>query len=128
MRSVPPTLRPVTARQPLGSIASAGTKYWPPALLTSTSRRPWRSRHVADDPLGVLVAADVAGDGRSRARPIRSQASASTSSRRPGEHDVRAAGGELGRGGAAEVGAAARDEHHAAIEQAGAEDRRRYGR
>ena len=71
IRSVPPTLSPVTARQPFGSIASAGTKYWPPALLTRTSSRPWRSRHVAHDPLGVLVAADVAGhDARARADPL----------------------------------------------------------
>jgi hypothetical protein len=43
IRSVAPTLSRVTARQPLGSIASAGVKYWPPALLTSASSRPPRS-------------------------------------------------------------------------------------
>ena len=46
----------------------------------------------------------------------------------PGQHDVRAACRELGRGGAAEVGAASGDEDHSAIEQTGSEDRRRYGR
>ena len=43
MASVPPTLSRNTACQPLGSIASAGAKYCPPALLTRTSSRPWRS-------------------------------------------------------------------------------------
>jgi hypothetical protein len=38
--SVPPMFSRVTACQPLSVIASAGTKYWPPALLTSTSSRP----------------------------------------------------------------------------------------
>jgi len=42
IRSVAPTFRRVTARQPLASIASAGVKYWPPALLTSASSRPQR--------------------------------------------------------------------------------------
>src|SRR3954452_21642348 len=41
---VPWTLRSITVRKPFGVIASAGLRNWPPALLTSTSIRPWRSR------------------------------------------------------------------------------------
>ena len=40
---VPWTLRSITVRNPFGLIASAGLRNWPPALLTRTSRRPWRS-------------------------------------------------------------------------------------
>ena len=40
---VPWTLSSITVRKPFGVIASAGLRNWPPALLTSTSRRPWRS-------------------------------------------------------------------------------------
>ena len=36
---VPWTLRSITVRNPFGVIASAGLRNWPPALLTSTSRR-----------------------------------------------------------------------------------------
>ena len=41
---VPTTLSSITVRKPFGEIASAGLRNWPPALLTSTSTRPWRSR------------------------------------------------------------------------------------
>ena len=116
IRSVPPTFSRVTARQPLGSIASAGTKYWPPALLTSTSSRPWRSRHSRDDPLGVLVAPDVAGHrARARADPlagVREHVLAA-----PAITTCAPQARELGRGGAAEVGAAAGDEDHASVKQ-----------
>src|SRR5512133_1726258 len=40
---VPCTLSSITVRKPFGVIASAGLRNWPPALLTSRSRRPWRS-------------------------------------------------------------------------------------
>src|SRR5258708_3906411 len=40
MPSVPPTLRRGTPPHPLSAIAPAGTKDWPPALFTSTSRPP----------------------------------------------------------------------------------------
>src|SRR3954464_9110033 len=41
---VPSTFSRMTVRKPLGVMSSAGTMYWPPALFTSTSMRPWRSR------------------------------------------------------------------------------------
>ena len=44
---VPWTLRSITVRKPFGVIASAGLRNWPPALLTSTSRRPWRSSRAS---------------------------------------------------------------------------------
>ena len=37
---VPTTFSSITVRKPLGVIASAGLRNWPPALLTSTSTRP----------------------------------------------------------------------------------------
>ena len=40
---VPWTLSSITVRKPFGEIASAGLRNWPPALLTRTSIRPWRS-------------------------------------------------------------------------------------
>ena len=127
IRSVPPTLRPVTARQPLGSIASAGTKYWPPALLTSTSSRPWRARHSRTIRSASSSRRMSPGDrARERADPLAGVGQHVLPA--PGQHDVRAAGGELGRGRAAEVGAASGDEDHPAIQQAGPEDGRRYGR
>ena len=59
IRSVPPTLSRVTARHPFGSIASAGVKYWPPALLTRTSSRPWRSSAVSTIDADPVHAAGV---------------------------------------------------------------------
>ena len=46
MFSMPSTFSRHTARQPFAAISSAGLKNWPPALLTSTSSRPWRSSTV----------------------------------------------------------------------------------
>ena len=40
---LPPKTR-LVGDTPYGLIVSAGARNWPPALLTSTSRRPWRSR------------------------------------------------------------------------------------
>ena len=33
----------MTVRKPFGVMSSAGDRYWPPALFTSRSIRPWRS-------------------------------------------------------------------------------------
>ena len=43
MFQVPWTLSSVTVRKPFAEIVSAGARNCPPALLTSRSRRPWRS-------------------------------------------------------------------------------------
>ena len=40
---VPSTFSRITVRKPFGVMSSAGVMYWPPALLTSRSMRPWRS-------------------------------------------------------------------------------------
>ena len=40
---VPSTFSPITVRKPFGVMSSAGVRYWPPALFTSRSMRPWRS-------------------------------------------------------------------------------------
>ena len=117
--SVPPTLSRVTARQPFGSIASAGTKYWPPALLTSTSRRPQRSSAKRDHALGVRGLADVSRDcvrAELRCRLVEHFAPAAR------DHDLGTAGPQLRRRGAAEAGTAAGDEHDAAVEHPWRED------
>ena len=46
---VPVTFSSTTVRKPFGEIASAGERNWPPALLTSTSRRPWRSSRRVEE-------------------------------------------------------------------------------
>ena len=56
---VPWTLRSITVRKPFGVIASAGLRNWPPALLTSTSRRPWRSSRRVEEAADRLLLADV---------------------------------------------------------------------
>src|SRR4051794_23703435 len=82
MVSVPPTFSRVTACQPFNAIASAGTKYWPPALLTSTSSRPKR-----DSAVSTIASQDersrTSPATHSQPEPSEPQASASTSSRRP---------------------------------------------
>ncbi len=45
-KNVPLRLLRMTASQPRGDICSAGLGNWPPALFTSTSMRPKRSRTV----------------------------------------------------------------------------------
>src|SRR5919108_144196 len=42
MSHVPSTFSRITVRKPFGVMSSAGLMYWPPALFTSTSMRPWR--------------------------------------------------------------------------------------
>ena len=44
MLSMPSTFNLHTALQPFAAISSAGLKNCPPALFTSRSKRPWRSR------------------------------------------------------------------------------------
>ena len=123
--SVPPMLSRVTARQPFGSIASAGTKYCPPALLTSTSSRPQRSSAKRTIRSASCDLADVARDGvraqlrRGLAEHVLAPA---------GDHDLGAAGPQLRRRGAAEPGAAAGDERDAAVEHPGGEDLRGHHR
>src|SRR4051794_23034579 len=79
---VPSTLSRITARQPFAVIDSAGTKYWPPALLTNTSTPPWRSTASA------TIRAASAGSRMSPLTqdapgPSHAHASSSTSWRRP---------------------------------------------
>src|SRR4051794_29707783 len=76
----PPTFSRCTARQPLGSIASAGTKYWPPALLTSASRRPKRS---SAKPTMRSAETGSRTSPATQEAPMAEAAEASTSSRRP---------------------------------------------
>jgi hypothetical protein len=79
---VPSTFSRMTARQPLAAIASAGTKYCPPALLTSTSRRPWRSTADAT----IRSASDgtrMSPATHEHPSPNSEHAATSTSSRRP---------------------------------------------
>jgi hypothetical protein len=47
IRKPPVRLVATTASQPLALIVAAGAMYWPPALLTSASMRPWRASTVA---------------------------------------------------------------------------------
>ena len=73
----------ITVRKPFGEIASAGLRNWPPALLTSTSSRPWRSSTPSNSastasssrmsiatasalPASASVAAAVSSSGSSR--------------------------------------------------------------
>src|SRR4051794_26489787 len=79
---VPPTFSRCTARQPFAVIASAGTKYCPPALLTRPSGPPWRSSAAS------TIAAAWSGSRMSpetvlHRSPINAAASSSTSARRP---------------------------------------------
>ena len=117
--SVPPMLSRVTARQPFGSIASAGTKYWPPALLTSTSRRPQRSSAKR-----TMRSASSASRTSPATACAPSSAAVSLEHLAPaaGDHDLGTAGPQLRRRGAAEAGAAAGDERDAAVEHPGGED------
>ena len=75
----------------------------------------------ADHALGVVALADVARDGvRAELRRGRLEHLAAPA----GDHDLRAAGAQLRRRGAPEAGAAAGDEHDAAVEHPGGEDLR----
>src|SRR3954454_16050660 len=82
MPSVPPTFRRVTACQPFNAIDSAGTKYWPPALLTRTSRRPNHSR-TASTIAAHPAASRTSPDTHAQPSPSPAHASSKTSARRP---------------------------------------------
>ncbi len=56
---VPVTFSSITVRKPFGEIASAGERNWPPALLTRTSRRPWRSSSPSKNASTGVLLADV---------------------------------------------------------------------
>ena len=80
--SCPPDVEPLDRAPALGVIDSAGTKYCPPALLTSRSSRPWRSSAAS------TIAAAWSGSRMSpgtveQRSPIVAAASSSTSARRP---------------------------------------------
>ena len=90
MFSIPSTFSRQTARQPFGAISSAGLKNCPPALLTSTSSRPWRSSALADRgaraPPGSRTSPATQPSARPTARArrrSRAAACSSTSARRP---------------------------------------------
>ena len=68
---VPVTFSSTTVRKPFGEIASAGERNWPPALLTRTSRRPWRSSTPVEEGIDGVLLADVerfVGEGSRESR------------------------------------------------------------
>ena len=83
---VPCTFSSITVRKPFGVIASAGLRNWPPALLTSTSRRPWRSTTPSNRRVDRVGVADVHAAPPPPCRPPRGSrctVSSSGSARRP---------------------------------------------
>src|SRR5947209_4970136 len=79
---VPDTLSAITACQPLPAIASAGTKYWPPALLTNVSSRPWRSSAVSIT-LAASLGSRTSPVAHEQGAPISPAARSNGSWRRP---------------------------------------------
>ena len=57
---VPSTFRRITVRNPFGVMSSAGVRYWPPALFTSRSIRPWLSITAPAKRVDLVLLADVA--------------------------------------------------------------------
>ena len=57
---VPSTFSRMTVRKPFGVMSSAGVRYCPPALFTSRSIWPWRSKHAVHERLDLVLLADVA--------------------------------------------------------------------
>src|SRR5215207_3090156 len=82
MDRVPPTFSAMTARHPFGSIASAGAKYCPPALLTSTSSRPDRAT-ISDTIRAASAGTRTSPDTAQHPFPMSAVASSRTSGRRP---------------------------------------------
>ena len=123
---VPWTLSSITVRKPFGVIASAGLRNWPPALLTSTSSRPWRSSTPSMS--ASTASSSRMSSGSCLGRPPRrldlghglgerlGAAPAADHRRRPGA-PARARS-------RAQPGAGARDHADLALEQAGGEDPR----
>ena len=85
---VPSTLSRMTVRKPFGVIVSAGMRYWPPALLTSRSMRPWRSSTPSTSASTWSSSRMSHGLRRRRARPASCAVSCSGSSRRPQRDDA----------------------------------------
>ncbi len=93
MFSIPSTFSRHTARQPFAAISSAGLKNWPPALFTSTSRRPRRSSTVSTSrrasprsrtsPATQSTSPVAAPAAAPASSPISATAASSTSARRP---------------------------------------------
>ena len=121
MFSMPSTFSRQTARQPFAVMPSAGVKYWPPALFTSTSSRPVALQRTRHHPLRLLALADVAGDPVRRRADLRDGLLQHLAAA-PGDHDRRAAARQLERGRLAQAGAAAGHERDLAVQQAGRED------
>ena len=121
MFSVPSTFNRHTARQPFAVIPSAGVKYWPPALFTSSPLAISLQRLARSAPPPAL--ADVARDPVRGGADLRDRALqhllAAT-----GDHDRRAAAGQLQRGRLAQTGAPTGHERDPAVQQAGREDLR----
>ena len=116
---VPWTLRSITVRKPFGVIASAGLRNWPPALLTRTSRRPWRSsRPSKKRPTGSSsrmssdLVLEAAGQPGGQLRGLRQRLRAAAAA----DHDG-AEAGQLQRRLAPEAAAGAGDDADLAVEQ-----------
>ena len=110
--------------------ARPGVKYWPPALFTSTSSRPWRSSTRLDEPLGLRRLAHVARHPSAappfdRPRSRRSPRGLLQHLRAPPrDRHSGAAARQLERRGLPEARAPAGHERHPAAQQPGREDLR----
>ena len=123
---VPSTFRRITVRKPLGVMSSAGVMYWPPALFTSTSMRPWRSSTPSTNALHLVLLADVALARLAAAVLAQRDGLLQRLEAPPADHDLRPAGGELHRGGAAEARASSRYECDLAREEVRSEELGRH--
>ena len=127
---VPSTLSSITVLKPFGEIASAGLRNCPPALLTSTSTRPWRSTTpsksestASSSRMSIATASASPASGSIAADRLleRLQPAAAADHRR-------AEPGKLERRLAAEARAGAGDHADPALEQSGRKDSRGLGR
>ena len=121
---VPWTFSSVTVRKPLAVIASAGLMNWPPALFTSTSRRPCRS--ITPSNSRSTASASRMSIGSASATPPASPIACTTSAQRlrapSAADDRRAQRCELDRDGSAKPGAGAGDDAHSPVQQPWAKD------
>ena len=103
----PPRSAPITVRKPLGVMSSAGVRYWPPALFTSRSMRPWRSSTPSTSAL--TCSSSRMSHTRASQRPpsARATVSSSGSSRRPHTTTCAPQAASSSADGAAEAAAAA---------------------
>jgi hypothetical protein len=114
----------MTASQPLALMDSSGVMYWPPALLTRPSMRPWATTMAV---MVVLTASSWRmSQGWKLTRPPCGHDLAghvcSLSSLPAYQHHVGAQRGEFMRDAAADAGAAAGDDDDLAGKQAGLEN------